>query len=481
LQNTITREARSVFFITIGTLAVLGIILIARAATNMTPQLTVIIILGLAIAILSFFKQDIAAVAIIFSMILSPEIKLAGMPGRDVVIRFDDILLIVFFLTWLFKMAYFKNLSLLRITPLNIPILFYIVIAMIATWKGAALGHVNILKSSLYFFKYVEYFMIYFMFSNLIKTSEQLRKFLIAFFVAAAIVSLFGVYQIYLGVPRITAPFEGPRGEANTFGGYLLLIIGITSVSTLKAPTPAIRNAFALASVYLMLILIATYSRSSYAGLAFLGLVCLAFARQKQRLLIITGIIIVLLLSPFIAPKKVKDRVTAPFTGTTQEVAPGLNLNVEDSSYVKVNSARAILKYWTLNPIIGKGITSMGLVDTQYPLILGEMGLLGLLAFIWIIWTAYKSAFQSLRYLEKGKEPWIWFWSAVVAGYCCALAGLLVHAIGSNTFIIVRIMEPFYFLTAVVVSIPKVIIVTQKEAEKPKRRYALQPWIDNKI
>jgi hypothetical protein len=33
--------------------------------------------------------------------------------------------------------------------------------------------------------------------------------------------------------------------------------------------------------------------------------------------------------------------------------------------------------------------------------------------------------------------------------------GLLVHSVGANTFIIVRIMEPFWFLTALIVMIPR--------------------------
>jgi hypothetical protein len=33
--------------------------------------------------------------------------------------------------------------------------------------------------------------------------------------------------------------------------------------------------------------------------------------------------------------------------------------------------------------------------------------------------------------------------------------GLLVHAIGSNTFIIVRIMEPFWFFAGIVLMLPE--------------------------
>jgi hypothetical protein len=40
-------------------------------------------------------------------------------------------------------------------------------------------------------------------------------------------------------------------------------------------------------------------------------------------------------------------------------------------------------------------------------------------------------------------------------GYLSGFIGLLVHAFGANTFIIVRIMEPFWFMTGMVVMIPE--------------------------
>jgi hypothetical protein len=40
-------------------------------------------------------------------------------------------------------------------------------------------------------------------------------------------------------------------------------------------------------------------------------------------------------------------------------------------------------------------------------------------------------------------------------GYMAGFIGLLFHGLGANTFIIVRIMEPFWFLTAMVVMFPE--------------------------
>jgi hypothetical protein len=40
-------------------------------------------------------------------------------------------------------------------------------------------------------------------------------------------------------------------------------------------------------------------------------------------------------------------------------------------------------------------------------------------------------------------------------GFLAGFVGLLFHGIGANTFIIVRIMEPFWFVAAMVIMVPE--------------------------
>jgi hypothetical protein len=47
--------------------------------------------------------------------------------------------------------------------------------------------------------------------------------------------------------------------------------------------------------------------------------------------------------------------------------------------------------------------------------------------------------------------------------------GLIFHAVGANTFIIVRIMEPFWFFAGVVIALPA---LGEAEAEAPALRRA---------
>ena len=62
----------------------------------------------------------------------------------------------------------------------------------------------------------------------------------------------------------------------------------------------------------------------------------------------------------------------------------------------------------------------------------------------------YRIYFAANAVYRAYEEPWI---KAVAMGLIISLAGLLAQSVGVNTFIIVRIMEPFWFLTAVVMKL----------------------------
>ena len=58
---------------------------------------------------------------------------------------------------------------------------------------------------------------------------------------------------------------------------------------------------------------------------------------------------------------------------------------------------------------------------------------------------------EAWRVQRAAKDP---VHRGLAIGFIAGFIGLLFHAIGANTFIIVRIMEPFWFVTAMVMAIP---------------------------
>lgn len=136
---------------------------------NFPFQVPIVISLGLILFLIAFIKTDIALIILIFSMLLSPEIGLSGIPGRAVVIRFDDIFLIIVFLGWLAKMSVNKEIGLIRVNPINTPIIAYIVVCLLSTTIAVLQGIANPRHSIFYILKYIEYFLVFFMVSNNIR------------------------------------------------------------------------------------------------------------------------------------------------------------------------------------------------------------------------------------------------------------------------------------------------------------------------
>jgi O-antigen ligase len=80
--------------------------------------------------------------------------------------------------------------------------------------------------------------------------------------------------------------------------------------------------------------------------------------------------------------------------------------------------------------------------------VLVETGILGLAAFIYLLVSVFKLARSNLKRLKIPEHK------GLVLGFMAGYIGLLIHAIGANTFIIVRIMEPFWLLAGIVTILP---------------------------
>lgn len=67
------------------------------------------------------------------------------------------------------------------------------------------------------------------------------------------------------------------------------------------------------------------------------------------------------------------------------------------------------------------------------------------------------------RVLETYRKSKDSFYKGLTLGFLAGLSAMLTHAVGANTFIIVRIMDPFWFLAAIVIMLPVLEVQEQKE------------------
>jgi O-antigen ligase len=144
-----------------------------------------------------------------------------------------------------------------------------------------------------------------------------------------------------------------------------------------------------------------------------------------------------------------KERITYTFTQgvNRSDVVEIAGVKLDTSTSARVKTWQDAFIDWVKHPILGHGITGYRFVDAQYVRVITETGFLGLVAFLFLIITLLKRAYSTL---ESAEDP---FQEGIAIGFLAGFIGLLFHAIGANTFIIVRIMEPFWFITAVVVSV----------------------------
>jgi hypothetical protein len=127
-------------------------------------------------------------------------------------------------------------------------------------------------------------------------------------------------------------------------------------------------------------------------------------------------------------------------------------VGLDPSTSARLISFYGALEGWLRYPstaVVGYGVTGFGFMDAQYARVLVETGALGLAAFAWLVWTVVRSSASAYRSLRQPEDR------GLALGFLAGTIGLLAHAIGSNTFIIVRIMEPFWFFAGIVLMLPQ--------------------------
>jgi O-antigen ligase len=421
----------------------LGVLIVFGEPTVILP-----IFFGLLLLVVAFLSTAASLYILVFSMLLSPEFlagELGGgvALGRGITLRFEDLLLIVIGFAWLAKRAFFKGDETFAKTPLNGPIMFYIAMASVATLFGAMEGRVKGMTGFFFLLKYFEYMFIYFMVVGSVATEKQARNLLNASLFTCFLVALYAIAQIP-GGERASAPFEGEVGEPNTLGGYLVFMMAV--VTGLILTPGSMRRQWPL---YVLLVLgtiglFATLSRASFMAAGAVVLV-LSVRLFRRKPIVASFILIALLAIPWWAPEAVTNRILYTFTQPVEQGQIRFGaVRVDTSTSDRLRSWERAMDLWKTYPFWGVGVTGGPFMDAMYPRILSETGAVGLVAFFILIGAVFRMGWSAHQLVH---DPWS---RGVAIGFLLGLAGLLVHSIGANSFIIVRVMEPFWLVAALV-------------------------------
>ena len=443
------------------------VLLLALGGGFIVAQTTAGISLGavLLITILftSFLNIELALHIILLSMLLSPEFVVGGVggvslgkpmeKGEALVLRMEDLVLVAVALAWFARTAIFKELGLIRKTPLNRAILAYTVSLVLATLLGVFLGNVRPLRGLFYTLKYLEFFVVYFMAVNYVREERQARRLLATVLVTCAISAMIGISQIPSG-ERVSAPFEGKFGEPNTFGGYLVFMLALILGQALTAPGLPAPLGWAAFAGLLSLPLLYTLSRSSW--LATIPMLLTLIILSRRRLILMVGLGALVVLGPLAFPKQVVERYDYTLNAKVDRGDYRIgNARLDTSTSARFDSWRQGLQGWTNRPLFGYGVTGFAFMDAQFVRVLVETGLVGLAAFLWLLWRTWHVVWDTHK---RAAGTW---YEGVTLGYLAGLVAMVIHSIGANTFIIVRIMEPFWFITGIITLLPQ---LERKEA-----------------
>jgi O-antigen ligase len=163
-----------------------------------------------------------------------------------------------------------------------------------------------------------------------------------------------------------------------------------------------------------------------------------------------------------VLPKAVFARLDYTFTQTSnrsQQVTV-LGRRVDTSTSARLLYMQAAVDAFFEKPLFGWGVTGWHFLDSQYFRTLSETGLFGFSTFIFLLYQVLKMSFATLKKM-RDRDP---LYLGITAGFIAGTVGLMFHAIGSNTFIIVRIMEPFWLCCALVYLLPELTSPISKPA-----------------
>lgn len=451
--------------------ACVGVYYLINTAGNVqTSTLAAIIVFFVTLGV-SFIRGVDALYIIVFAVLFSPEIGVAASTGRAtgegagaIVLRLEDILLVAVGCGWLLRTAYDKRRFGVVRTGVNTGIGVYIAVSVVTTMLGVIGGTVKLKTGIIHNLKFFEYFFLFFMILAHVRSKKTIINMLGAMMVVFFLTMIFGYTQIALtGTSRVAAPFD--LNEPNTFGGYMVLLMCMIFGIVLTDPRTRIRTPLILLLLLAIPPFIFTLSRASY--LAFIaGWLVFLIVSQKRIFVgtIMIGIVAVFLAGLPLLPAKVQQRITGTFRAEPEYHVKIGGIDLDSSASARIVSYQQAIKTWEQSPLIGHGVTGTHFIDGQYFRLLAETGLIGLTAFLFVLWRLLREVWGIYKHCED------YFLKGAALGFFCGIIAVMVHAISANSFIIIRIAEPFWLMAGLILLIPRL-----GATEKPAARAALQP------
>lgn len=386
-------------------------------------------------------------IAIVFSIILSPEVMVYGKP-----IRLEDVILGVVIISTLAILSI--KASGFRSTPLNAPIAILLVWNSFCYVNAVVYGNlypfgdfpVDPTRSFFNLLKKAEYFCIFFVVVNAIGDLRDVKIFTLLSFVTCLAAVSFSIYEFTHFTPtpseeffRAGAPFD--RLEPNTFGQYLIFLIAMALSLLLSKLQFGIKILLGAFLAFVGSSLMFTHSRGSY--MALLGMLAVMGILRNPKILIVAAMIVALALLK-VLPASVNARINNGLH-EIQEVAQGTARPETNSFFIRVKNFREGFQAALESPLFGKGFTfDLARIEAQIPKEAVETGFVGLAMFVYVLWVLVKMTW--FVYKHHPDE----FVRTLSGGFLCGFAAYMISGLTAVPLSTIRTAEPFWFFAGMI-------------------------------
>ncbi len=354
--------------------------------------------------------------------------------------RIEDLVLPILILSWSWRILYGSR-TIAR-TPLTVPMILISLAMIVSTLWGLGLGMVPVpLYAVLIIGKRIEYFFLFFLALNTVRTKEWGRALVALFLVSAVVAGLIGMRTAPASQAIGTTRAVGlDNGDYNTFAGFLLIGVFLAVAYAMTTQDSRLKRWFYIGTaVFLIIAALHTYSREGYVMLAT-SLVAIGMIRYRKLLPLLA---LVALAAPMVLPIPILNRIN----NTVHKIQTYKTASAGDNSLTaRVDAWKYRWNGWiSKEPILGCGVGSVAFsVDNEYMLRLSEGGFLGCALFLWLLIACGIYLFNCARQLRgTGGEP-------MAYGMLAAFIALMVQSTVAASWTTIRTMEPFWVLAGVV-------------------------------
>ncbi|MBU0548541.1 MAG: O-antigen ligase family protein, partial [Candidatus Omnitrophica bacterium] len=315
--------------------------------------------------------------------------------------------------------------------------------------------------------KLLKYLLIFVVCNEAVKDKKHIRRIVLSVCCGVILMAVDALWQFFfghdfihgialhynVGVARASAAFPNPNLLGIYMAAFIPLIAGLTilySKGKNKLPMSFL-SILALTGIFL------TFSRG--AGLAvYLAILFLCIAGKKK--LLITCLVAILLIFPFVMPKDIKkwakevnynpivfmlnqDRISI-YNNTINMITHhpfiGVGVNTFSKNYGKYKTESAEKYAHTPDNFYGHNI---------YLHMAGEIGLLGLGIFIWFLFLIFKNV---TNIYFKLKDEYL---RAVALSLIACLIAFLINGLTETSLYNARVAMVFWYLIGVALSLSR--------------------------